>query len=156
MSDKTKKYDWVALKQEYFISDELEVKGFIRGKLGVWNANTSKQTTGWSKEKQEYREDIMYKTLEQIKDSEAAKNRKALIKLYEELRRRIEGGKVGDLIYKELEAIWKILKTEIGEPTSITKTESTHQMRESEDELTQEEREGVEKAFAIINNIEKE
>lgn len=156
MAEKKTKYDWVALKQEYMLSDELEVKAFIEAKLSVWNGNCSKMTRGWVKEKQEYREDIMYKTLEQIKDAEAAKNRKALIKLYEELRRRIEGGKVGELIYKELEAIWKILKTEIGEPTSITKTESTHQMRDSEDELTQEEREGVEKAFAIINNIEKE
>ena len=64
------KYDWPALKLEYFKSDIDEVKGFFKEIHKVWNAQISKMTTGWSKEKLEYKNKIVEKAL--IKNAEKA------------------------------------------------------------------------------------
>jgi hypothetical protein len=57
------KYDWSKIKLEFFKSDIDEVKGFFKDTYKVWNAQTSKMTTGRSKEKQEYKNEILQEAL---------------------------------------------------------------------------------------------
>jgi hypothetical protein len=52
------KYDWDALKQEFFNSDFLEVAPFIRQRLSKETANDSNmanQTKGWAEDKKEWK-----------------------------------------------------------------------------------------------------
>ena len=52
------KYDWVALKQEFFNSDFLEVAPFIRERLGKEtdnDTNVANQTKGWAEAKKEWK-----------------------------------------------------------------------------------------------------
>jgi hypothetical protein len=64
------KYDRPALKLEYIQSDIDEVKGFFKEKYKVRNAQISKMTVGWSKEKVEYKNKIVEKAL--LKNAEKA------------------------------------------------------------------------------------
>lgn len=55
---KNKKYDWVALKQEFFNSDFLSAFNFMKQKIGVrsaQNGNVKRHIIGWIKEKEAWR-----------------------------------------------------------------------------------------------------
>lgn len=130
------KYDWNSLKLQFFQSDIDEVYNFLKwiyGEKAVkWNLKN--KVKGWSKEKQEYKEKIFKKALEK-KEKEEAKNleidmselkkaKKASIKLLMK--------KISDIIewwddvnVKDVERILKMIKTELWEPTTISKNDTT-------------------------------
>lgn len=135
------KYDRQALKLEFFQSDIDEVYNFLAGKFGEntvkWNLKN--KVKGWSKEKQEYKNKILEKALEKRAKEEAKsleipidqlmKAKKAVISLFmNKLNKVLAQQKTdenADFNVKEFEKILKVIKTELGEPTNISKTDAT-------------------------------
>lgn len=126
------KYDWPALKQEFFQSDIDEVYNFLSWKFGEkavkWNLKN--KVIGWTKEKQEYKDKILAKALEkniakQAKEIEipmeqltiAKKN--AVVKVIQSMMNK-------DLDLTDLERTIKILRTEMWLPTSYNKNDNTN------------------------------
>lgn len=136
-----KKYDRQALKLEFFQSDTDEVQDFLRWKFGekLAKSNMKNKCKGWSKEKQEYKDKILQKALEKRAKEEAKsleipidqlmKAKKAVISLFmNKLNKVLAQQKTdenADFNVKEFEKILKVIKTELGEPTNISKTDAT-------------------------------
>lgn len=127
------KYDWTTLKLEFFQSDIDEVKEFFQRKFNVYNRNIQQNTRGWTKEKQEYKEKILEKALER-RAKEEAKNleipmeqlkqaKKTTIQLL--MKKLQEVIETKNYNVKELEKILKMIKTELWEPTNISKNDNT-------------------------------
>jgi len=128
------KYDWIALKLEFFQSDIDEVESYLSQKWIKRNWwGIAKQTKGRAKEKQAYKEKILQQALER-RAKEEAKNleipmdqlkkakKTVLWLLMKKLQQVIDWG---DINVKEQEKILKMIKTELWEPTSISKNDNT-------------------------------
>jgi len=139
------KRDYSAIKLEFFQSDLDEVKSFITHKWIRYNAEWSRRTKWWSKEKQEYKSKIVERALEKqaTKDSndlllpvsflmKAKKN--ALIQIAKKLSEKWIS--INDLA-KWLEAV----KTELWEPSKITQNQNLN--KEISDELSPDEQEAL-------------
>lgn len=124
------KYDRPRLKLEFLKSDIDEVKGFFKEKYKVWNAQISKMTTGWSKEKIEYKNKIVEKAL--LKNAEKTANslelpmeqltiakKNAVVKVIQKMM-------WNDLDMADMERAIKILRTEMWLPNSYAKNENTN------------------------------
>ena len=130
------KYDYDALKREYFDSDEDEIKSFCIGKGLAYSSRVRAMTKGRGQEKKAHKE----KLFEEYKE----KQRKELLKKYEVpveqllesklatiglLRKKLKffidmkPEEIANMNMKEVEKIWKMLKTELWEPTTIQKNE---------------------------------
>jgi len=65
------KYDWVQLKQEFFVSNEIEASVFIRSKLGLSekeftsNGGVRKQINGWADDKRAWQRERSKATLKE-------------------------------------------------------------------------------------------
>lgn len=130
-------YDRQALKLEFFQSDIDEVKVFMETKYGQWKRNwtMNKNTRGRSKEKQEYKDKILQQVLERRAKEEAKnleipvdklmKAKKAVIWLFMQKVEKKLSQKEPNINVKEFDKILKIIKTELGEPTNISKTDAT-------------------------------
>lgn len=128
------KYDRQALKLEFFQSDIDEVKSFLNDKKVTYNSVSRKYTKWRYNEKQEYKNTILEKALEK-KAREEAKNleipvdqlkkaKKTVIwLLMKKLQQVID--KKENINPQELEKILKMIKTELWEPTNISKTDAT-------------------------------
>lgn len=130
-----KGYDRQALKLEFFQSDIDEVKGFLTDKKVTYNSVSRKYTKWWYNEKQEYKNKILQKALERKANEEAKsleipvdqlmKAKKAVIWLFMQKLDKTLKDKEADFNVKEFEKILKVIKTELGEPTNISKTDAT-------------------------------
>ena len=124
------KYDWQALKLEFFQSDIDEVYNFLAGKFGEntvkWNLKN--KVKWWSKEKQEYKNRILEKALEKQAEEQAKEleipietlkkaKKKAIIKIINYLNKQLNPS--------EMEKVIRMIKTELGEPTTISKNDTT-------------------------------
>lgn len=128
------KYDWSALKLDFFNSDIDEVKEYIKHIWGNYNRNTAQATRWRAKEKQAYKEKILAKVLER-KAKEEAKNLEIPVWKLKEAKKAVVGllmKKISDVIneksnlsIKDQERILKMIKTELGEPTTISKNDTT-------------------------------
>lgn len=123
------KHNYPAIKMEFFQSDIDEVKVFIEGKYGKWRRSWTwaKQTTGWAKEKQQYKEKILAKALEKNALKQANElevpvdtlkkaKKKAIIKIINYLNKELNPS--------DMEKVVKMIKTELGEPTTYSKNEN--------------------------------
>lgn len=134
------KYNRQALKLEFFQSDIDEVERFFQDRFKTKTDWSIRKNTKWrSKEKQEYKDKILQKVLEKRAEKEAKsleipvdklmKAKKAVIWLFmNKLNRTLEEQKAdkdADFNVKEFEKILKVIKTELGEPTNISKTDAT-------------------------------
>ena len=128
-----KKYDWKDLKLHFFQSDIDEVKWFFTDKKLTYNSDTRTHTKGWYNEKQAYKEKILQKALEK-KAKEEAKNlempveqlKKAKKTVLWLLMRKIQQViDWEDINIKDQEKILKMIKTELWEPTTISKNDTT-------------------------------
>lgn len=149
------KYDWPALKLEY-LKDEIEdVKGFFTERYKVWNAQTSKMTTGWSKEKKERKEKVLKRALDEQAKKEAKSleipvgtlmkaKKMALVKIIKMMSDQ-------DLNMADIERGLKNIKTELGEPTSIW---SNYNFNKNKDDwaLSEEDKEFIEALFSEKDN----
>lgn len=137
------KYDWNKIKMEFMLSDEDELKVFIEWKLGTsLNWNIKRITAWWWKEKQERKKKIYLDALKK-KQKEATKDIESKMERYEMLwdgiLERMENAIFGDWKKNsnDIMNIRKIKRTEMGLPTSISKTENLN--KEEKSELTDEE-----------------
>lgn len=137
------KYDWNKIKMEFMLSDEDELKVFIEWKLGTsLNWNIKRITAWWCKEKQERKKKIYLDALKK-KQKEATKDIESKMERYEMLwdgiLERMENAIFGDWKKNsnDIMNIRKIKRTEMGLPTSISKTENLN--KEEKSELTDEE-----------------
>ena len=130
-----KGYDRQALKLEFFQSDIDEVKSFLTDKKVTYNSVSRKYTKWWYNEKQEYKNKILEKALEKRAKEEAKnleipvdklmKAKKAVIWLFMQKVEKELLQKDPNINVKEFDKILKIIKTELGEPTNISKTDAT-------------------------------
>ena len=128
------KYDWTALKLEFFQSDYDEVESYLSQKWIKRNWwGIAKQTKGRAKEKQEYKNNILQKALEK-KAKEEAKNLEVSVDQLKQAKKTViwllmrklkEVIEWGDINVAEQEKILKMIKTELWEPTNISKTDAT-------------------------------
>lgn len=129
------KHDYKQLKLDFFQSDFDEVKWFITDKWLRYNSEWATRTKGRSKEKQEYKDKILQQVLERRAEEEAKsleipvdklmKAKKAVIWLFMQKLEKTMSQKEPNINVKEFEKILKIIKTELGEPTNISKTDAT-------------------------------
>jgi hypothetical protein len=131
------KYDYNALKLEYFTSDIDNVRAFMEQKLGkkTLSGSLNKKVNGRPKEKAEYRQKILDKALEANAKKQAEqlempvetlKKAKyaAVAKVMKLLEKPKDGAKEVKLSVADMERVLKIIKTELGEPTTISKNEN--------------------------------
>ena len=141
------KYDWAKLKLEFFQSDYDDVKSFLNTKWMLWKVS-SRWTNWWAKEKQEFKQKILDRALEnnikkQAKDleipmdqlSKAKKN--AVIKAINVMME-------DKLSMADSERIIRILRTEMWLPNTYSRNEN---INEEKAELTPEDRDLIDEYF---------
>lgn len=148
------KYDYNALKLEFFQSDFDEVQAFFEHKWSnPKNWNILKNTKGWAKEKKEWKWKIIEKALEEQLKKEAKDlslpiwflmkaKKNAIIKI----AKQITEDKLMSM--KDLVRWLWTIKTELWEPTKITKNENHNTNTE---ELSEEDELLLEKIFGNKN-----
>lgn len=149
------KYDWPALKLEFFQSDIDEAKVFIEGKIGTLNGNLKKQIAWWQKEKQAYKEKILQKALERQAEKEARSleipiwtlmkaKKMALTKIIKMMAEQ-------DLDMWDMDKGLKNIKTELWEPTNIW---SNYNFNKNKDDwvLSDEDKDFIESLFMEKTN----
>ena len=137
------KYDRPALKLEFFESDFDDVYSFIKTRLNQKtdkNTQIKNRTKGRAKEKQERKEKILEKALAK-KQNELAKKleisvdellqaKRTVIDLLQvKLKQSLQ--KIDDwwsITMRDLETIWRMTKTELWEPTVVSKNENDTQL----------------------------
>lgn len=113
--------DFATLKREFFISDYSAVEPFFLDKIGKFNKWHAENTTGWGKEKDDWRMGMVERALDQIQEFEAKENAKALIMIMGGLRNKIANeDKARAMTIDELEKLWNIFMTMNGRVTRIT------------------------------------
>lgn len=135
-----KKYDYHALKLEYFMSEISEVNGFFIDKGLTFNSRVREITKWRSKEKQKRLDDITAKALERKKNEIAKKLEIPVEDLFKTKKQAIELMKVklnqyvkkanadpedAPINMKDLEKIWKMTKVELWEPTIVAQNNWT-------------------------------
>lgn len=127
------KFDYNALKLEYFQSEIDEIKAFWIDKGLTFNSKVREHTKGRWQEKQKRKEKILEKALERQKNKIAKeleipvedlfKIKKQVIDLMKRKLKKTEDDEESTMNMKELEKIRKVAKVELGEPTIVTKNE---------------------------------
>lgn len=124
-----KSIDWRSLKREFFVQTKhpairsfLRSKGFSEEQL--INGNTNDNTLNWSQERATYQQEIIDERLKAIKENESKRIPDYITAKLNLLRSLIQELEKDNLSIKEKVAIWKVIKTEIGEPTQIAKNEN--------------------------------
>ena len=127
------KYDRNTLKAMFFQSEILDVKGFFESIWHRHNTHIVKNTKGWTEEKKKFKEDLKNKALEQAEKEfienykpdakELGKYHKILIwviakKLVSLAKKDTEAE---DIFVSDIERLWKMIKTEKGEATTVNK-----------------------------------
>lgn len=123
------KYDWHKLKQEFFESDYLEVKGFFEAKFSAYNTNIQEKTAGWTKAKQEYQKaqiqqaEAEYEVEKRKKWKQVFRNiDTARMSWLQEIGARLtKGDKLSKLQVREITEALKHLRLELWESTENVK-----------------------------------
>lgn len=134
------KFDYNALKLEYFQSDIDEIKRFWLDKGLNYNTRVATMTKGRWDEKKARREKIIEKALAK-KQNELAKKleidvddllkaKKTVLELLKvKLNQYVQGINEGKPINtRDLETIWRMTKTELWEPTVVAKNDNNTQL----------------------------
>lgn len=134
------KYDWANLKLEFFKSDYDDVKSFLNTKWMLWKVS-SKRTNWWTKEKQDFKQKITKKALENALKKQAKELEIPMKQLATAKNNAII--KASDVMMKEKLSISdsdkfvRMIRTEMGLPNSYTKNENINETRK---ELKQEDK----------------
>ena len=158
------KRDYDKIKMEFMLSDFDEVKSYITHKWIIYNAECTRRTKWWTKEKQEYKQKIYEKALKK-KWNETAKEISDIAKRYEMLdeefiswmERQFEeerktpkkGEKKRRLFSNDIMNMRKISRSERWLPTSYSKVEQTN--KDESWELNEDEKE----AFKTLKKMKK-
>ena len=150
------KRDYDKIKMEFMLSDFDEVKSYITHKWIIYNAERTRRTKWWTKEKQEYKQNIYEEALKK-KWKETAKEISDKAKRYEmlddefiawmekqfeeEKKTPKKGEKKRKLFSGDILNMWKISRTERWLPVNISKVEQTN--KEERTWLTDDETEAL-------------
>lgn len=150
------KYDYSALKLEFFQSDYDEVSAFLTNKWLTSKINRT-DTAWWSKDKKERKEKIVEKALQRKQDELAKKlqipmerlleSKKASIQLVrKKLQAIVERSKKDwDIIdLKDVKTIREMSKTELWEPTTVSKNDN---INTNKDSISFEDKEMIDNYF---------
>lgn len=147
------KYNRPEIKFEFFNSDFMEVKPFMESVWYGWSWNINQHTRGWWKEKAKYMERVLQKAITRNSDKQAKSlkltveflqkaKKNALIKIAKQITE-------DNLIsMKDLVRWLGTIKTELWEPTRITKNENNNNNTE---ELSDDDKLLLEKIFGNKN-----
>lgn len=133
------KYDWSKIKLEFFQSDIDEVKVFFESKYGQWKRNwTMNRNTRWrTKEKQEMKANILKDAMAENAERQAKElslplekimeGKKAILQLLlVQVSKYVKESKSEKNIdVWNAERILRMFKTELWEPTNISKNDTT-------------------------------
>lgn len=156
------KYDFNALKKEYFDSPIDEVKWFLRDKWMSYNSRRATETKGWRKEKQEHKKLIIDDAIRDNAKKQAKELavpieklmewKKAIlwlllqqVKKYMDDSRNERGEIVKDIDVWNAERILRMFKTELWEPSTIWTNYNLNANKN--DILTDEELEALDTLF---------
>lgn len=143
----SKKYDYSALKLEFFQSDTDEVRVFIKQRLGQDTANNKQlasKTKGRWKEKIEYKQKLVEKAIERNAEKQARQLEIPIDLLLK--AKKVAIGKIMTLISSEwitmndLAKWLEKIKTELWEPSSISKNDNTN-ITKVEPQLNEDDKE---------------
>ena len=122
------KYDYNKIKMEFMQSDFDEVKWFIIDKWLIYNSWWTTRTKWWAKEKQKLKEKILAKATQNAINKQAKEleipmeqltiaKKNAVVKVIQKMMNK-------DLDLTDLERTIKIIRTEMGLPTTYSKNEN--------------------------------
>ncbi|TXH07882.1 MAG: hypothetical protein E6R04_11945 [Spirochaetes bacterium] len=124
MTKKHAKYNWEALKAEFFLSDFLEVKGFFQSRFGVYTSTINNRTTGWTVEKKAFTKSIAERAIKEGGEKRKEELKEALENIQDWFKNKAKQTK--GLNPKGAAIVWKVLRVENELPTNINKTENTN------------------------------
>lgn len=134
VKDGRQKYDWESLKAQYIVSDMDDVEAFMRSIFGqdwVRSGNVNQHTSGWAEEKKEMKRRILKAVMaehEKTMTHKLLECKKSIIEItHIKLTHYSDAGlmKAVKMHPKELEILWKITRTELGEPMEVPSTQKT-------------------------------
>lgn len=117
-------YNWEELKAEYLTSDIISVSEFMRHKVGTKSAQggtVRKGTAGWQKEKEMAKREALKEVMEEEKEKMATNIRNGLNNLinFGLLAKLTDSEMIKKMPIRDVKELWKMLKTELGEPTFV-------------------------------------
>ena len=118
--DKKIKYDWPTLKQEFFESDHMEVKAFLKSKYGRFSGHMSVQSNGWPKEKNAWKQENIKAAQIAFRENKAKEIAQMLEDVQLLLRKEIKNR--SELALQDVDALkklWEMVRTESELPTRI-------------------------------------
>lgn len=127
-----KNIDWDALKQAFIMQSEYtsprtwlrEMQEWPENRLDA--GNTKRQIDGWGTERAQIRQQVAeetYQNLRMIEKERLSELLKGKLNLMKHIMDEIDNeGALSKYDPKDLKILWEIVKTELGEPTSISKT----------------------------------
>lgn len=75
------RYDWIALEEEYILSECVTISEFLKKKGITDNGTNRKYTTGWNEKKRENREKRKIKTIEEVTKKKSKEDAKKILKI---------------------------------------------------------------------------
>lgn len=131
MGKVSQKYNWADLKNDFFLSDCVTVAAWIRKKFGKEKLTgvMAKNTTGWAEQKQKWQKDICDRILRETADEEVEQKKADLRNILGLMRASIEDAvkKKTKINPYQIETFWRMIRTENGLPTVISKNENKNQ-----------------------------
>lgn len=120
------KYNWPDEKTEFFESDFTEIKAYFRFKYNAYNPHIQRKTAGWTLEKKLWRKDQSDRLLAEIADNRVKVASRALNKLLKIVVDDVDNLEANRRTFTQEPAstLWRIIRTEAGLPSSITKQEN--------------------------------
>ena len=134
--NRTKKFDFSALKLEFYQSEYDEVKAFFEDNYNTYSTWVRKKTAGWSEDKKTWKEWMINKAIEREQEKRAREleipidqlkslKKSAILLYWKHLKKYIDDKKWNLKInVSDLDKIIKSIKVELWEPTTITKNEN--------------------------------
>lgn len=121
-----KRIDWEALKQDYLLSEYVDVQEWGRKKLGGRTAEKSghfqRKTVGWKGEKEALKKEQTKITVQKVIEDRSTDLANLLGDVYDHIKQNKE------MLFSEgakgLKTIWEIAMVANGLPTSISKNEN--------------------------------
>lgn len=75
------KYDWIALEEEYILSDYKSVSAFLKDKGINNNGTTRKRTSGWKDKKRQKEDKKATKTIEKVIEKQSENDANTAVKI---------------------------------------------------------------------------
>ena len=138
------KYNWAELKKEFFESEHLEVKIFFQEKFNIYNGSIGAATAGWTAEKKEIKMEAANNAIRKMRDEMEGELHQFVVDIVREAKRQLKervtptghdldvyDEEIGikkkktvitpQLSSSDLKNFFEIVKTELGEPSKVTK-----------------------------------